>query len=326
MIHVPVPEDGETLAQSVRRGLLHQPKFLLCQFLYDSEGSEIFEQICDLPEYYLTRTEDAILSEQAEAMVTGWSHAPVMIELGSGSSTKTRRLIEAALKTYGRLHYVPIDVSPTILEQSAQDLVDEYSELQVTGYAADYRTALDELKQQIKGPKLIVFLGSSLGNFDRDDATALLQQIAETMQPKDRFLLGTDLVKAPEILEAAYDDDQDVTRRFNTNILARLNRELGADFDLDRFEYRARFNPTLQRVEMFQVSLVDQVVTIPGARLKVHLANGETIHTENSHKYTPDSLQELAANAGFVEEHDWTDDGGLFRVQRWRLREDSSSV
>ncbi len=321
IFHIPLPKNGETLAQAVRRGLLHQPKFLLCQFLYDTEGSELFEQICDLPEYYLTRTEDAILNEEAESMVEGWSEPPTMVELGSGSSTKTRRLIEAALEAYGELHYVPIDVSPTILEQSAHQLVDEYSNLRVTGYATDYHTALHELNQHLSGPKLIVFLGSSLGNFDREEASELLLQIAKSMRTEDRFVLGTDLVKAPEILEAAYDDAQGVTKLFNTNILTRLNRELGANFDLNRFDYQARFNPEMNRVEMFQVSLADQEVRIPGAKLTVRFDKGEAIHTENSHKYTLELLQELAERAGFIEEQYWNDKDQLFRVQRWKVRE-----
>lgn len=313
-------EADEPFAATVRRGLTHDPKFLLCRYIYDAIGSELFEQICDQPEYYLTRTEDAILRDRAAAIVDGWPEAPTMIELGSGSSTKTRRLIEAALEAYGSLHYVPIDVSPTILEESAHALVDDYPNLRVTGLATDYHTALRVVRERFPGPKLVVFLGSSLGNFDDDDAAGLLREVAATLTPADRFVFGTDLVKDAPTLEAAYDDTAGVTRRFNKNILTRINRELGADFDPVRFDYRARFVPDRHRVEMHLVSLADQRVRIPGAEIEVDFAAGETIHTENSHKYTPTILERLAAQAGFVEDDRWTDPDGLFRVQRWRLR------
>ncbi|MEW4571240.1 L-histidine N(alpha)-methyltransferase [Tautonia sp. JC769] len=310
--------ESETLPKTVERGLSHRPKYLLCRFIYDAIGSELFEQICDQPEYYLTRTEDAILRDHANAMVDGWDDPPTMIELGSGSSTKTRRLIEAALDRYGSLHYVPIDISGTILEDSARTLIDDYPAIRVTGIASDYDTALRVVAERIQGPKLLVFLGSSLGNFDDEDAVGLLQRIRSTLSADDRFLFGTDLVKDPTILEAAYDDSAGVTARFGKNILTRINRELGGNFDLDGFRYEARFSPEHHRVEMKLISDLEQIVTIPDLDLTVSFGAGESIHIENSHKYTPAILEQLAKQSRFLEEASWTDPDGFYRLQRWR--------
>jgi len=314
-------EPPDAFARAVRLGLRSDPKTLPCRYFYDDRGSRLFEQICDQPEYYLTRTEDSILRDHADAMVAGWVAGPVMVELGSGSSSKTRRLIASALRAYGSLHYVPIDVSRSILEESAEALVENYPGLQVTGYAANYRDALLGVPERFDRPKLYLFLGSSLGNYELDEAVDLLALIARGMDPADRLLLGTDLDKDPEVLEAAYDDARRVTARFNLNILERINRELGGRFDLDRFEHRSRYNPDRRRVEMHLVSRADQEVAIPGAGLEaVRFARGESIHTENSHKYTLELLATLADRAGFLEEAAWTDRQGRFRLQRWQPR------
>ena len=311
-------EPPDAFALAVRSGLRGRRKSLPCRYFYDETGSRLFEQICDLPEYYLTRTEDAILREHAHAMVSGWLVDPVMVELGSGSSSKTRRLIEAALGAYGALHYVPIDVSKTILQESAEGLVRAFPKLHVTGFAANYRDALAGVVERFDRPKLFVFLGSSLGNYEADDAVELLSLVAGSMDSCDRLLLGTDLDKDPAILEAAYDDARGVTARFNLNLLERINRELGGRFEVDRFEHRARYRNDLRRVEMHLVSRLDQEVAIPGAGLTVRFAEGESIHTENSHKYTPEILRSLSGRSGFHEEAAWTDPDGRFRVQLWR--------
>lgn len=320
-VSAPRETETETLAEAVRLGLNARPKTLPWTYFYDDVGSELFEAICALPEYYLTRTEDAILREHAREMVAGWSREPAMIELGSGSSSKTRWLIAAALHHYGHLHYVPIDVSAAPLIESAQSLVRQFSAVRVTGYVANYRDALAILPERIPGPRLWVFLGSSLGNYTADEAVELLTQVAAAMGEDDRLLLGTDLAKDTATLEAAYDDAAGVTARFNLNLLARINRELGADFDLDRFSHRAVYRPELGRVEMHLVSQVAQTVRIPKADLTVKFAAEELIHTENSHKYSHEGLAELALRAGFAEETAWTDRQGFFRLQRWRLRD-----
>ncbi|GAC1448824.1 MAG: L-histidine N(alpha)-methyltransferase [Isosphaeraceae bacterium] len=311
-------EQGFEFARSVHDGLLKRPKSLSFQYFYDEAGSALFEQICQLPEYYLTRTEDAILREHASAMVSGWHEPPVLIELGSGSAEKTRHLIAAALGHYFRLHYVPIDVSASAVEASAEQLVQDFPTLRVTGFVGDYQEGLAHVATRFRGPKLVIFLGSSLGNHEPEAATDLLDKVARIMKPNDRFLLGTDLAKNPSVLEAAYDDSQGVTAQFNRNLLVRINRELGADFRLDQFHHRAVYRPDLGRVEMHLVSLTDQTVRIPGASVTVRFARGEAIHTENSHKYTLEALQGFATRAGFVEEEAWTDARGWFRVQNWR--------
>jgi dimethylhistidine N-methyltransferase len=313
-------------AEAVRSGLLAVPKTLPWTYFYDEAGSRLFEAICELPEYYLTRTEDAILREYAAAMVDGLVPAPdeevTIVELGSGSARKTQRLIAASLSRYGRLHYVPIDVSPSALEDSAGRLAGRFPSLRVTGYVADYRRGLERITARPNGPRLIVFLGSSLGNYDMGPAAELLSAVARTMRPTDRLLLGTDLAKDRAVLEAAYDDAQGITAAFDLNLLHRINRELSADFDVASFRHRATYRPDRGRVESHLVSTREQTVHVPAGGLTTRFLRGETIHTENSHKYTPEMLAGLAEVAGFVEEAAWTDRRGWFRVQRWRLRDE----
>jgi dimethylhistidine N-methyltransferase len=325
------PENSEehvaAFSRAVSEGLSSEPKTLPWTYLYDEEGSRLFEAICGLPEYYLTRTEDAILRREAELIVSGWEFGPdeqevTIVELGSGSAVKTQRLIAAALDRFRRLHYVPIDVSPTALEESARRLTRRFPALRVTGYVADYRRGLERITARATGPRLIVFLGSSLGNYDPGPAGELLAMIAATMRPADRFLLGTDLAKDRAVLEAAYDDRQGVTAAFNLNLLRRINRELGADFQVDAFTHRAAYHPEHGRVEMHLVSSRRQTVHLPASGLSVPFAEGETIHTESSHKYTLETLAGLASKAGLVEEAAWTDQRGWFRLERWALPQD----
>lgn len=322
IVHIPGSRAEDSLAEAVRRGLEGTPKCLPCRFFYDDEGSRLFEEICELPEYYLTRTEDAILREHARAMMAGRRGAPMLVELGSGSSTKTRRLIAAGMAEYGALHYAPIDVSAGVLEESAGRLAREFPGLRVTAYAGDYRDALGRLRASSRTSKVLAFLGSSLGNYGTAEAVQLLSEIGRVMGPDDRLLLGTDLVKGAAELEAAYDDARGVTARFNLNLLARINRELGADFDLGGFRHRARYRAEAGRVEMHLVSVREQVVRIPGAGMAVRFAEGEAIHTENSHKYEVAQLREMARRAGCEEEAAWGDDRGRFRVQLWRRAAD----
>lgn len=313
-------DEERAFVRAVREGLLSRQKSLPFTFFYDAVGSDLFEHICRLPEYYLTRTEDAILRDHAHEMVEGAAAPATIIELGSGSAEKTRRLIAAGLELSGTLHFVPIDVSASAVEASARQLVRAFPTLQVTGFVGDYHQNLAEVAENFRGPKLLVFLGSSLGNYEPDAAAALLRRVAEVMGPEDRFLLGTDLAKDAAVLEPAYDDAQGVTARFNLNLLTRINRELGADFVPERFRHRAVYRADLGRVEMRLVSLADQTVRIQSAGLTVRFAEGEWVHTESSHKYTPEALADLAARAGFVEEAAWADAQGWFRVQRWRTR------
>jgi dimethylhistidine N-methyltransferase len=311
-------------ARAVRSGLLAAPRTLPWPYFYDEEGSRLFEAICDLPEYYLTRTEDAILRRHSDAIIESLQlggeddEEPTIIELGSGSAVKTQRLIAAALRQHERLHYVPIDVSPSALEDSAKRLTLRFPTLRVTGFVADYRRGLERIMGRAKGARLIVFLGSSIGNYEPDEAADLLAMIARTMRPTDRLLLGTDMAKDPAVLEAAYDDARSVTAAFNLNILRRINRELGGDFQVEAFRHRAVYRPDRGRIEMHLVSETAQSVKIAAAGLTIRFAADEAIHTESSHKYTSSSLSQLQARSGFREESAWSDGLGWFRLERWR--------
>lgn len=326
IVHLVSPADSEThlkaFAEAVRSGLVARPRTLPWGYFYDEAGSRLFEAICQLPEYYLTRTEDAILRQYASEMVGGLSCDPgaevTLIELGSGSAQKTQRLIAAGLHRQGRLHYVPIDVSPSALEESALRLSHRFHGLRISGYVADYRRGLERIMARARGPRLILFLGSSLGNYTMDSAAELLAMISRTMQVDDRLLLGTDMAKEPAVLEAAYDDAQGVTAAFNLNLLHRINRELGADIDVESFGHKAIYRPERGRVEMHLVCTREQTVNIPAADLTLRFYAGESIHTENSHKYNEAMLTQLKESAGFVEETAWTDERDWFRLQRWR--------
>lgn len=311
-------------AQAVREGLLAEPRTLPFPYFYDEIGSALFEQICRLPEYYLTRTEDAILSRHAGEMIAGME-SPAIVELGSGSAEKTRRLIAAALEHYGSLTYIPVDVSASAVEDSARQLCRLFPTLRVSAYVGDYRDCLTQIAGRVEGAKLVVFLGSSLGNYDDAAAVALLRMVAGVMRPEDRLLLGTDLAKDRTILESAYDDAQGVTARFNLNMLHRINRELGGDFNTEHFRHRAVYREDLGRVEMHLESLVEQTVSVRASDVSVRIREGERIHTENSYKYTLTALTKLAEGSGFEPEAAWTDEKHWFRVQRWKLRADRTA-
>ncbi len=312
-------------AAAVRSGLSGQPKSLPWSYFYDAEGSRLFDEICKLPEYYLTRTEDGILRRHADAMVAllasspGQGTEPTIVELGSGSAVKTQRLLSAALRQHHQVHYVPIDVSPQALEDSAETLSRRFAGVRVTGYVGDYRRGLERIMARAEGPRLIVFLGSSLGNYDHEAALELLRMVGRTMRPGDGLLMGTDLAKERALLEFAYNDSRGVTAAFNMNLLRRINRELQADFDLEHFEHLAYYvdHPQRGHVAIHLRSRVNQTVHIQAAGTKVELAAGELIHTEKSHKYTLDALAELRRSAGFEEAGAWTDERGWFRVQLW---------
>ncbi len=316
VIRMPMTDQGSFL-EAVQTGLCGQPKSLPCRYFYDEAGSRLFEKICDLPEYYLTRTEEELLRRFAGEMMTGFEAPPVVVELGSGSSRKTRWLLEAGLESYGSLEYLPIDVSREVLEESSRALAGELQGLRVTAIAGDYSNAFEAIHEGVDGPKLVVFLGSSLGNYEFDDAVELLSMIREGLGPGDQLLLGTDMDKDIQILEAAYDDSAGVTAAFNLNLLSRINREIGGRFDLKAFRHRARYNQESRRIEMFLVSQKSQSIRIEEANCSFRFEAGEEIHTENSHKYTEEILRQLARDSGFTEGRSWSDERSWFRVQLW---------
>jgi L-histidine N-alpha-methyltransferase len=300
-----------TLADDVRAGLAALPKRIPPKYFYDDLGSKLFDAICLLPEYYPTRAEREILARSAGEIVASVGSTCELVELGSGNAHKTRFLIEALLARQSELHYVPVDISSAALEASALELLGSYPALRITAYASEYMGALERLPR-IDCARLALFLGSNIGNFDHPEALGFLRGLRTALRAGDALLLGADLKKARDVLEAAYDDPLGVTAAFNLNLLARLNRELGADFDLRRFAHRAFYDEALERVEMHLVSLTEQTVRIADLGLEVRFAEGETIHTENSYKYDVEGLTRLAAAAGFERTRTWFDDARRF--------------
>lgn len=308
-------KSNETFAKDVLNGLSSNPKSIPPKYFYDKIGSRLFEQICELPEYYPTRTEHKIIREYAGEIARFAQEDRVLIELGSGSSTKTRLIIEAFLDQNDGLHYIPIDISKSMLLESAKILLRKYPELEITALVSDYLTALNSLKKKkAMGSKLILFLGSSIGNFDRTEGLRFLCKVRETIHGQDRLLLGIDLLKDRKILEPAYDDAQGVTPDFNLNLLTRINRELDADFDLSKFRHKAFFNEKMGRMEMHLESTANQSVTIGQLSRTFIFERSETIHTENSYKYSLEQIRELAELSDFCVRHSWTDDKNWFSL------------
>ena len=290
---------ARSFADDVRNGLTRPRKQLQPWYFYDSLGSALFSAICELPEYYLTRAETEILTRHAASMIRALGSPDRIIELGSGDARKTRLLLEAIPK---EATYVPIDVDPTVFA-----LQPSLPNIRVEPICADYRDIPSLVAPSAN--TAVLFLGSSIGNYDPASATALLRDVRRVSH---RLLLGADLNKPKQILEAAYDDALGVTASFNLNLLARINRELGGQFELATFQHRAFFNDRESRMEMHLVSRQRQSVAIDALQLTVEFEEGETIHTENSYKYSESDLQALAADSGFAIEQIWTDSRSWF--------------
>jgi dimethylhistidine N-methyltransferase len=300
---VRTPSDFES---AVLAGLARSPKDLPCKFFYDMEGSALFDRICELPEYYPTRTELALLQRHAREFAGLIGPDAEVIEFGAGSLQKVGYLLGALESPRA---YVPIDISGDYLRAMTERLARSHPHLILTPVVADFTQAL---RLPSSGARRVGFFpGSTIGNFDPAEALAFLQRAARMLRGGG-LLVGVDLVKDPAILHAAYNDPAGVTELFNKNILARANRELGANFDVDAFAHYAPYNPVAQRIEMHLLSRVDQSVEVAGERIA--FVQGETIHTENSHKYTPDGFRALAIGAGFVPRAMWCDKDRLFSV------------
>jgi dimethylhistidine N-methyltransferase len=237
-----------------------------------------------------------------------------LVELGSGSAVKTRLLMEVLIRRHGPLLYIPVDISRTALLESSASLARDFEDLEILAVAGDYADGLEYLSRGSGDPRLILWLGSNIGNFERPEAVSFLRTVRQTMSPYDRLLAGIDLCKDASVLEPAYDDAQGVTARFNKNILTRINRELDADFDLDQFEHRAHYNEDLGRVEMYLVSASAQMAAIRGLDLEVSFSAGEAVHTENSYKYSSDEINSLAEGSGMDLERQWMDRDRRFSV------------
>jgi dimethylhistidine N-methyltransferase len=307
-IHNLVKRDPRAgLADDVRRGLSTQPKRFLPKYFYDELGSQLFEAICLVPEYYLTRAENEILQRYADEIVSGIDGNITLIEMGSGSASKTRLIIEALLRKQMDLLFMPVDISASALESSSRILLQSYSRLRIEAYAADYFAALAELSKHQRGRTLALFLGSNISNFDPSEALKFLRALRTVLSEGDAHLLGADLKKDKETLEAAYNDALGVTAAFNLNVLARINRELGGEFDLKNFRHLAFYNEEAGRVEIYIQSCCEQTVAIKELEMQVRFAEGEQIHTENSYKYDLSDIDQMAGQTGFMLKRTWRD-------------------
>ncbi len=299
------------LAEDVRRGLTKMPKELPPKYFYDARGAELYEQICELPEYYPTRTEHVLLEAIADEVVAS-CRPTTLVEFGSGSSRKTRVLLDAIARAGLLDQYVPIDVSEEMLRRTAHVLAGDFPGLSVHGVIGDFEHPVEALP--IGGPRLIIFLGSTIGNLTPAEATRFLRNVARLMTPPDRFLLGTDLVKDVGVLERAYNDAAGVTAAFNRNILSVINRHLDADFDPYRFDHSAFYNGDESRIEMHLVAREAQRVAIDGIDLTVDFARGESIRTEISCKYTRPMVETMLESAGLRMMRWDTDTDGFFAL------------
>ena len=307
-------ESTASFATEVARGLQATPKTLPCRFFYDAEGSRLFEQICLLPEYYPTRTEASILRAHADELASLCAPQVTVVELGAGSATKTRLLFEALSRQGVRPRYAPIDISPTALAAAQATLRAADPGLVVLPIAAEYQEGLRAVPERAGEKRLFLWLGTSVGNLEPEESAGILRSVRLEMAAGDFFLLGIDRRKDRETLERAYDDPQGVTARFNLNLLGRINRELGGHFDLGSFRHRALYDEPPGRVEMHLVSLARQRVRIDALGATVSFEAGETIHTENSYKFSSGEIAALASEAGLVVDRDWRDDEELFSL------------
>ena len=305
-----IVDTRQALTHEVRRGLIRRPRSLSPWMFYDAEGSRLFERITTLPEYYPTRTERAIFARHADAIVAA-AHSdrssPLrLVELGAGTAAKTVFLLEAALRISDDVSYLPVDVSSDALESACQNIACVLPEVCLQPVVQNY-ISHPLLLEPFDGATLGLYIGTSIGNFSPEEARMILRNLGSQLQPGDALLLGTDMVKDEPTLLAAYDDSDGITAAFNLNVLHRLNRELGANFDTSCFRHRALWNSTESRIEMHLESTQEQDVSIQHAELDLHFKRCETIHTENSYKFTDQGIRSLLEDAGFEIGRAWKD-------------------
>ncbi len=312
--------EGEerSLAQDALEGLTRSFKELPPKHFYDSRGAQLFERICELPEYYPTRAERSILERRAGELAA-FTQAAELVELGSGTATKTRVLIDALHAQRTLVRYVPVDVTETMVRECAAELTSSYPGLEVHGVIGDFERHLDRLPPA-RGKRLVVFLGGTIGNFPPEPRREFLQSIARLLSPGDHLLMGVDLVKDPHVLRAAYDDAEGVTAEFNRNVLHVLNRELDADFDPSDFDHVALFDPDEEWIEMRLRSQRSHTVRVRALELSVHFREGEEMRTEISAKFTPQRLADDFAESGLELVRWLTDSDGRFALTLSQLR------
>lgn len=303
----------KTFASEITSSLQSTSKFISPKYFYDEIGSKLFDEICGLPEYYLYNCESSILKNISKDLKAYITSNIRLVELGSGSSTKTRLLIDALLQFQKRVEYFPIDISNVLID-STKDLYDHYNNLEITGIIDTYENGLDFIEHYDDKPNLITFLGSSFGNFSQDEGMKFLKKISNLMKPDDLFLIGLDLKKDPTILHNAYNDNQNITAKFNLNILKRINEELDGNFILDDFEHHAIYDEEKGRVEMYLRSLSDQTVKIQKADLDISFSKDELIHTENSHKFSISQIESVLRESNFEKLEIWFDSQKYFSL------------
>jgi L-histidine Nalpha-methyltransferase len=311
----------EEFANDVARCLASKTKYLSPKYLYDKVGSQLFEQICLQPEYYLTRTEASILNKHAPLISKLAGSNIKIIELGSGSSSKTAILLSYLSSQKKRIYYFPIDISSSILTESERKLKSQFPNASIIGIRSDYETGIDRAaaecmaigsNKNIPYTNLVLFLGSSIGNFELKEAQSLLRSVREKIHTNDFLLIGFDLQKEESVLNAAYNDKAGMTAKFNLNLLARINRELGGNFELRKFEHCAFYSHERHRIEMHLVSKTDQQLYIGALGKTFAIRKGESIHTENSCKYSLSQIAALAEDCGFTVEKNFTDEKRWF--------------
>jgi dimethylhistidine N-methyltransferase len=316
VLHVPVPARNTPIGSEVYRGLTARPKTLSPWLFYDAEGSCLFEAITELPEYYVTRTERGILEQHADEIVAlaAGNQRLTVIELGAGTATKTGLLLKAAVKLQGRVTYAAIDVSASALAAAKTRLERDLPGVTVEPRVSDYNDGLGQVEFRHapgSGRRLVLYIGSSIGNFAPADALVFLREVRAQLNPGDGLLLGADMVKDVQPLLAAYNDAAGITAAFNLNALARINHELDANFRLTCFRHRAVWNAHAARIEMHLESLIAQQVSIKALALEATFERGESIHTENSYKFMDKDVLALLDRAGFTPRRQWSD------AQRW---------
>ena len=303
----------KTFAQELSYSFNQKQKSINPKFFYDEKGSYLFKKICTLPEYYISRIEVALLRQLEEKLPNYLNGDFRLVELGSGSSTKTRILIDILKKSQKHIEYFPIDIS-NILRESCKELQNDYKNLCITGIIDDYEPALELVKNYDDKNNLIVFLGSSFGNYNPNTGLGLLQKINSLMKSGDLFLLGLDLTKDETVLEKAYNDSQGITAQFNLNVLSRINSELGGNFDTSKFVHHAVYNEKQNKIELYLRSLSKQTVEIPNADLMLEIDEDELIHTENSHKYTISQIKQMFTITGYQIKDMWNDDNRYYSL------------
>jgi len=303
----------KTFAQELSISIRQKQKAINPKFFYDQKGSQLFEKICVLPEYYLTRTEISILKQIDGKLQSYLDGNFRLVELGSGSSQKTRLLIDMLTRLQKHVEYFPIDISK-ILKTSSIALQSDYKKLHITGIIDNYENGLEFVKNYDGMKNLIIFLGSSFGNFDPENGIKFLQKINSSMKKGDLFLVGLDLVKDKDVLCQAYNDSQGITAQFNLNVLSRINSELGGNFDTSKFVHHVVYNENQNKIELYLRSLSKQTVEIPNADLMLEIDEDELIHTENSHKYTISQIKQMFTITGYQIKDMWNDDNRYYSL------------